>query len=436
MTKDQLEEYFDRLFPIARSITGEGYRKSLEILKEIIPFKYIDIESGSKVFDWTVPEEWHVSEAYIIDPEGKKILDYKEHNLHVLNYSAPIKGTIELQELKNHIFTIPKLPTAIPYVTSYYKKNWGFCMSHRQYEKLKEGKYKVLINSTFKKGFVRMGEYLLSGDSKKEILLSSYLCHPSMANNELSGPLTMLYLYNHLKQLKYRRFSYRFIINPETIGSLSYLSLKLGYLKENLLGGIILNCLGGLNSQLSYKTTKYANSVLDKYFLRKSLENKIKIRPFTPMGGSDERQYNSPNIDLPVGQLGRTIYEEHPEYHNSLDNKEFMDISQLELSCKEILSYIKEIEKLDIYQNSNGYGESFLSKHNLYPTMNSNTTRTENSGDALKDGKKQQKTVMYLLSYSDGLNSTEDIAVLLEEDSNYVNEVAKMLKNRKLLRKI
>lgn len=435
MTKDQLEEYFDRLFPIARSITGEGYRKSLEILKEVIPFKYIDIESGSKVFDWTVPEEWKVTEAYIIDPEGEKILDYKDNNLHILNYSSPIEGLIEFQELKDHIFTIPKLPTAIPYVTTYYKKNWGFCMRHDQFEKLKAGKYKILINSRFKKSFVRIGECLLPGESKKEILLSSYLCHPSMANNELSGPLTMLYLYHHLKQLKYRRFSYRFVINPETIGSISYLSQKLGHLKENLLGGIVLNCLGGPNSQLSYKTTKHANSVMDKYFLRKSLENKIKIRHFTPMGGSDERQYNSPKINLPVGQLGRTIYEEHPEYHNSLDTKEFMELSQLELSCKEILSYINEIEKLHIYQATNGYGESFLSKHNLYPTVNSNTTRIENSGDALKDGKKQQKTVMYILSYSDGLNSTEDIAQMFGEEVSYVNLVAKLLEEKKLIKR-
>lgn len=436
MTKDQLEEYFDRLFPIARSITGEGYRRSLEILKEVIPFKYIDIESGSKVFDWTVPEEWNVTEAYIINPDGEKILDYKDNNLHVLNYSSPIDGSIELLELKNHIFTIPELPTAIPYVTSYYKKNWGFCMRHDQLENLEEGKYEIVINSTFKKGFVRIGECLLAGESKKEIILSSYLCHPSMANNELSGPITMLYLYHHLKQKKYRRFSYRFVINPETIGSISYLSLKLRHLKENLLGGIVLNCLGGPNSQLSYKTTKFANSVLDKYFLRKSLDNKIKIRPFTPMGGSDERQYNSPNINLPVGQLGRTIYEEHPEYHNSLDTKKFMELSQLELSCEEILGYIYEIEKLEIYQNSNGYGESFLSKHNLYPTINSNTTRTENSGDVLKDGKKQQRTVMYLLSYSDGLNSTEDIAQIIGEEVDYVNLVAKMLKEKKLIEKI
>ncbi len=436
MTKDHLEEYFDRLFPIARSITGEGYRKSLEILKEVIPFENIDIESGSKVFDWTVPEEWNVTEAYIIDPEGEKILDYKDNNLQVLNYSAPIERALDFQELKDHIFTIPELPNAIPYITSYYKKNWGFCMRHDQYEKLKEGKYKVLINSTFKKGLVRIGECLLPGESKKEILITSYLCHPSMANNELSGPLTMLYLYKHLKELKYRQFSYRFIINPETIGSISYLSRKLGHLKENLLGGLVLNCLGGPNSQLSYKTTKYANSVLDKYFLRKSLENKIKIRPFTPMGGSDERQYNSPEINLPVGQLGRTIYEEHPEYHNSLDNKEFMNLSQLELSCNEILDYLLEIENLNIYKTTNGYGESFLSKHNLYPTMNSNATRTENSGDTLKDGKKQQKTVMYLLSYSDGLNSTEDIAQMIGEEINYVNSVAKLLEEKNLIEKI
>lgn len=436
MTKDQLEEYFDRLFPIARSITGEGYRKSLKILKEVIPFEYIDIESGKNVFDWTVPEEWKVTEAYIIDPEGYKILDYKDHNLHVLNYSDPVDASIELQELRDHIFTIPELPSAIPYVTSYYKNNWGFCMRHDHYENLKDGRYKVLINSTVKEGFVRIGECLLPGESKKEILISSYLCHPSMANNELSGPLTMLYLYQYLKQIKNRRFSYRFVINPETIGSISYLNFNLEILKDNLLGGIVLNCLGGPNSQLSYKTSKYSNSVIDKFFLRKEREDKIKIRPFTPMGGSDERQYNSPKINLPVGQLGRTIYEEHPEYHNSLDNKEFMDISQVELSCEEILGYLLEIENLNIYKVTNGYGEPFLSKHNLYPSINSNTTRKEDSGDRLKDGKRQQRAVMFLLSYSDGLNSTTDIANLINENTDYVDAVAQSLEEKKLIEKI
>ena len=434
MDRDLLKELLIELFPLNRSITGEGYRKSLEILKRHLPFEYIDIQSGSKVFDWVVPEEWEVRNAYILNLSGVKILDYRENNLHVVNYSAPVNKEVNLKELKQHLNTIPELPEAIPYVTSYYKKQWGFCMSHQQKEQLEEGKYKVVIDSHFRKGKIRIGEYLLPGKSKKEILLTSYLCHPSMANNELGGPLCLLYLYHKLSSIKNRHFSYRFVINPETIGSIAYLSQRLPELKKNVIGGLVLNCLGGPNQKLSYKASKYGNSVLDKFFLRKNRQEQMDYRCFTPFGGSDERQYNSPGVVLPVGQIARTIYQEHKEYHNSLDDLNFIDISQLEKSCSEIFNYIREIEELRIYKTQKAHGEPFLSRHNLYPSMNSNITRLEASGDDLKDGKRRQETIMHILSYSDGENSLKDISEMLSENLEYVTAIAELLEEKELIK--
>ena len=436
MTTRDLEDLFDHLFPIDRSITGEGYRESLDILKEWIPFDYLDIDSGTQIFDWQVPEEWQVEEAYLIDPSGEKILDYRTNNLHILNYSAPVDALMDLEELKEHLHSIPELPDAVPYVTSYYKRAWGFCISHNQLISLRPGKYRVIIKSSFKKGHIRIGEYVLPGNSSKEILLTSYLCHPSMANNELGGPLAIAYIYSELKKLKKRQFTYRFVINPETIGSLAYLSEKAPELQSKVVGGIVLNCLGGPKKKLSYKYSKYADSLLDNFFSKKEKEGKLDLRDFSPFGGSDERQYNSPGISLPIGQLARTIYEEHPEYHNSLDTKGFMDLSQLEKSCKEIVSYLLEIDQLKVCISTKGFGEPFLSRHNLYPSINSNITRKEHSGDSFMDGKRRQRVIMNILSFSDGKNSIIDIAARIEEDPEYVEAVAEMLVEKNLIRSI
>ena len=320
---------------------------------------------------------------------------------------------MNLEELRPHLFSIPELPEAIPYVTSYYKKNWGFCLTHRQLKNLSEGEFRVVIKTSFRKGQLRIGEAVLPGESRKEIFLSTYLCHPSMANNELSGPLAMVCLYLQLCRLKKRKYTYRFVINPETIGSLSYLNLRFEELKNNMLGGMVLNCLGGPNKKLSYKSSKYALGALDKFLWRKHKAGQFHWREFTPFGGSDERQYNSPSIAMPVGQMARTVYEKHPEYHNSLDNKEFMDLGKVTESAVQLLTFLREFEAEERFITSFGFGEPFLGRHNLYPSINSTFTRKEISGEHIKDGKRQQKAVMNLLSFSDGTNSLEDIALRL-----------------------
>ncbi|MDG1974760.1 MAG: DUF4910 domain-containing protein [Flavobacteriaceae bacterium] len=436
MNKKKLENLFDDLFPLNRSILGEDYRNSLDLLKKYVPFKYYDFKSGTKVFDWTVPKEWKINEAYISKLNGEKIIDFTNSNLHVLNYSSPIDKIISLEELKNKIFTLKSKPKAIPYVTSYYKKNWGFCMSYNDFKNLNDAEYKVKIDSKFTDGNLRIGEAVLKGSSKKEILITSYLCHPSMANNELSGPLCLVYLYNKLKNKKNRQFTYRFIINPETIGSLCYLSEKYDILKKNVIAGVVLTCLGGDRKKLSFKLSKSSDSIFDKYFLNIGQSDKVDIRKFTAFGGSDERQFNSPRINLPISQISKTIYGMHDEYHTSLDNKEFLNFNEFYKSCNDVLNHFIGIDNANYYYNSKGFGELFLSKRNLYPTINSEETRVNKSNDDIEDNNRMQKTIMYLLNYSDGKHSLTDIANLLEEQIDYVEKILNILYKNKLLQKL
>ena len=314
--KNSVEELFDRLFPICRSILGQGYRDSLEILKEYIPFKEEEYMSGTKVLNWTVPQEWVIREAWIKDEAGNVVVDFKDNNLHVVNYSDKIDGVFSLGELKKHIYTTDVDENAIPYVISYYKKRWGFCMSQKQLEQLKDGNYHAYIDSEFIDGKLVVGETVLKGQSNKEILLTSYLCHPSMANNELSGPLVLAMLYQRISKWKNRKYTYRFVINPETIGSISYLSRHGEELKESLYAGLVLTCLGGAET-LRYKTSRRENSPIDGLVATMNDENnyKFRVQIFDPAEGSDERQYCSPGFDLPIGQMARKVYGEYKEYH-------------------------------------------------------------------------------------------------------------------------
>jgi len=326
-----LEKIFDELFPICRSITGNGYRKSFNIIKRFIPFKKYKYQTGKKVFDWSIPKEWNIKNAYVANLKGEKIIDFKKNNLHVMNYSTPVNKTMTLSSLDRNLYSIKNQPNDIPYVTSYYKKNWGFCLSHNQRIKLSNENYKVFIDSSLKKGFVEWGEYILKKNvkdnsiKKHTILISSYLCHPSMANNELSGPLIQILIYLKLKRLKKRRFNYLFAINPETIGSICLIHKNLKFLKENLLSGIVLTCLGGPEKKLSYKLSRAGNSVFDKKFIQMEKNKKVKIREFDT-NGSDERQYCSSECNLPVGQLARTVYGQNKEYHTSADDKKFVKL--------------------------------------------------------------------------------------------------------------
>lgn len=272
------------LFPIPRSITGQGFRDSLEILNKTLGggiLKFHSIKSGTKVFDWIVPDEWNVKEAYIITPEGEKICDFKKHNLHLLNYSEAIDQEIELEELQDHLYSIEEMPDAIPYVTSYYKRRWGFCLTHNERKKLKKGKYKVYINAKHdENGVLDYADFILPStqNSKDEILISTYLCHPSMANNELSGPVVAIFLAKWLLSLKERKYNYRFVIIPETIGSIVYLSKHLEHLKKHVKAGFVLSCLGDDHTYSLIHTPK-KNTLSDKVALH-TLKNKKKFQSF------------------------------------------------------------------------------------------------------------------------------------------------------------
>ena len=379
--KDELEHYFDRLWPICRSISGNGLRESFGILKEVIPLKTYEIPTGTKVFDWTIPKEWNIDDAYIISPDGKKICDFKKNNLHVVNYSIPVDKEVDYEELFKHLHTLNNQPNAIPYITSYYKETWGFCISKKELDKLpKKGKYRVFIKSSLENGSITYGDLVLPGNSKKEILFSTYLCHPSMANNELSGPLCLAFLYQKIKKLKNRKYTFRFIIAPETIGTIAYLSKYGMDLKNNLLAGYVMTCCGD-NAPFIYKRSKNENSLTDRlaHHVLKHQKLKYKSIPFS-VGGSDERQYCSPGFNMPVGSLTRSIYQSYKEYHTSLDNKDFISFSSMTETIDLYFSFIKALELNDYYLNTNLFCEPQLSKRGLYPSsVNPEINRKKNS---------------------------------------------------------
>lgn len=404
--KINLSLIFDELFPINRSLLGKGYNKSLSILCKYINFKKLRYKSGLKVFDWVVPKEWIVKEAYI-KFKNRKILDYKNSNLHIINYSQPFKKKLNLEECQNLISTIPSKPKFIPYITSYYKKNSGFCATHNFKKKLKKGLYECVIKTKFKNSYLVNGLAYLKGESKKINLISTYLCHPSMANNELSGPLVMIGLYNRIKNWNKRNFSYNFLVNPETIGSLCFLKSHQKELEKHLNSGLVLTCLGGRKNFLTYKMSKNENSSLDKIF--KLLKGKkIKIRKYDPTEGSDERQYNSPGFNFPVGNIVRDGYKNYAGYHNSGDTKKFMNINQVEDSINLIEKVLKYNDLSLPLKRFMPFGELMLGKRGLYPTINSHETRNK-SNDKKSSNRETLNLLLTILGYADGKKNILDI---------------------------
>ena len=432
-----LEKTFDQLFPICRSITGEGYRQSFNLIKKFIPFKKYKYQTGKRVFDWKVPNEWNIRDAYVENSKGEKIIDFNQNNLHVLNYSVPINRVMPLSELDKYLHSIPHSPNYIPYVTSYYKKKWGFCLSHNQRIKLKNENYKVLINSSLKKGFVEWGEHLLKKTvkdnslKKDTILITSYLCHPSMANNELSGPLIQILIYLRLKKLKKRKFNYLFVVNPETIGSISFIHKNLKFLKEKLLSGLVLTCLGGPEKKLSYKFSREGNSLFDKYFNKQAKNKKIKTRTFNT-NGSDERQYCSSECNLPVGQLTRTVYGKNKEYHTSADNKKFVRLKKFKKTANEIFNYIQDNEKQIFLRRRQPYCEIQLGKRGLYPNTNSPNTRKDSS-DNILNSKDQLNIITTILSAADGLTALSNVNFDKKYTYKDIKRVFAKLKKKGLL---
>ena len=432
-----LEKTFDQLFPICRSITGAGYRQSFNLIKKFIPFKKYKYKSGKKVFDWKVPNEWNIRDAYVENSKGEKVIDFNLNNLHIMSYSTPIKKIMALSELDKYLHSIPHLPNYIPYVTSYYKKKWGFCLSHNHRIKLKNENYKVLINSSLKKGFVEWGECLLKKTvkdnslKKDTILITSYLCHPSMANNELSGPLIQILIYLKLKKLKKRKFNYLFVINPETIGSICFIHKKLNFLKEKMLSGLVLTCLGGPENKLSYKLSREGNSLFDRYFNKLAKNKKIKIRRFDT-NGSDERQYCSSECNLPVGQLARTVYGKNKEYHTSADNKKFVKLKKFKKTSNDIFNFIKDNEKQIFLRRKQPYCEIQLGKRGLYPNTNSPNTWKDSSDNVL-NSKDQLDIITNILAAADGLTVLSDVKFDKKYTYRNIKKVYDKLKKRGLL---
>jgi aminopeptidase-like protein len=418
----------NRLFKLNRSITGKDLRLTLRIIKNEIPeLKIKKITSGQKVFDWKVPSEWNVLNAYVVDKYDNRIIDFKKNNLHLVGYSVPIKKEVFRNELLKNLNYLKEQPKAIPYMTSYYKKRWGFCVSYNQFKKFKskyssKDKFRIVIDSNFKKnGELNYGECILKGKNKKEILISTYICHPSMANNELSGPIVSMSLINYFRNKKLDK-TLRFIFIPETIGSISYLSKNLKQLKENVIGGYNLTCIGD-ERQHSCMLSKYGNSPSDEALIE--AYRLLKIRDYKTYSflerGSDERQFNSPGVDLKISSIFRTKYHEYPEYHTSLDDFNLVTFK----GCKGGFNVAKksiEILQKKIYPENIILCEPHLSKRGLYPTL---------SG---KKGKKFKKNYTDFLQYADGTNSLEKISNLIRLDISLVKKKYLELKKFRLIK--
>ncbi len=390
-----IELYFDRLWPICRSITGNGLRESFRILSDIIPLKLTEVPSGTAVFDWVIPNEWNINDAYVITPEGKKICDFKINNLHVVNYSTPVNQEISYEELTKHLYTLERLPEAIPYITSYYREKWGFCLSKKEFDTLpKTGTYKVVIDSELKAGALTYGDCVLKGETSEEILFSSYLCHPSMANNELSGPLVLSFLYRLIASMPRRRYTYRFVIAPETIGTIAFLSNNKENVLKHVKAGYVLTCCG-TNKSFVFKKSRQENSVADEVALHvlKHSGKTYSAIPFDPLG-SDERQYCSPGFNLPVGSLMRSKYHEYPEYHTSLDNKQLVSFDAMNETIDLYFSIARALELNRYYENTIRFCEPNMGKRGLYEDLSGALTMPQ-----------QLSTRMRLINYMDGKTS-------------------------------
>jgi len=409
------------LFPLNRSVTGSGVRETLAYLKLVLPSIVIkDIPSGTLVFDWTVPDEWTIKNAWIKDDLGNEVVNFNNNNLHVIGYSDSIDKWLHLDDLRRHLYSLPEQPNAIPYVTSYYERRWGFCINHNQKEKLKPGRYHVMIDSELKSGVMNYAEVILPGESDKEVLLSTYICHPSMANNELSGPIVATALARWIKSLESNYYTYRIIFVPETIGSIAYLSRNVKHLKEKVVAGFNITCIGD-NNNYSYLPSRKGNTFSDKVALHVLKNIDVNFKRYTWLDrGSDERQYCSPGIDLPIASIMRTKYGEYDEYHTSLDNLDYISSEGLEGGYVALQRSIEILENNFIYKTK-FFGEPQLGKRGLYPTL------------GVKNQNQNVSFMMDVISFCDGEHSVIDIASLLSKKFDDVIEVTKKLENHGIL---
>ncbi len=412
-----------RLFPICRSLTGNGFRETLRMLQEHIPLTIHEVPSGTQVFDWTVPREWNIKDAWVADGKGNKIIEFKKNNLHVVGYSMPIDKKITLKELEEHLYSLPELPDAIPYTTSYYQERWGFCMTHTERLKLTDQTYHVFIDSELKEGSLTYGELIIKGEFEKEIFLSTYACHPSMANNELSGPVVATFLAQWIASAP-RKFTYRIIFIPETIGSLTYLSKNLDIMQKNVIAGFNLTCMGD-DRAYSFLPSRDGATLADNVARHVLNHRHPEYISYSYLErGSDERQYCSPGVDLPVVSVMRSKYSEYPEYHTSLDDLTLVTPSGLQGSY-DVLRECIEIIEHDSRYRAVYLGEPQLGKRGLYPTL----SQRNNTAYATK-------TMVDLLAYADGENDLLGIAEILGVPAASLFETADLLVKSGLLTEV
>tara|TARA_B100001113_G_scaffold149694_1_gene122777 strand:- start:6485 stop:7759 length:1275 start_codon:yes stop_codon:yes gene_type:complete len=422
MIGKKIYNFAETLWPINRSLTGDGVRETLlEIKKHIPNLKVHEVNTGTKAFDWTVPKEWRINDAWIKTPDGRMICNFKENNLHLVGYSMPFHGKLTLEDLQKKLFSLPAQPDAIPYITSYYKEDWGFCIKDSERKRLKDGDYEVFIDSELFNGSLTYGELLIKGKEKKEIFLSTYLCHPSMANNELSGPCVTTFLSKHISSLENRRYSYRIVFIPETIGSIVYLSKNLKKMKESTHAGYNITCVGD-NRSFSYLPSRNGKTISDKVALHvlKHIDKDFKKYEWSDRG-SDERQYCSPNIDLPVSSIMRTKYGEYPEYHTSLDNLNDVVSAEGLNGGFEILKLAIETIENNIYPKITVMCEPQLGKYDLYPSIGG------------PKATKELRIMSNLISYSDGKHDLIDIADICDIPVWELYPIVKNLESKGLL---
>ena len=393
----ELHRLIAELYPMCRSITGNGVRDTLRVLQRHIPLTVHEVPSGTPVFDWTVPNEWNIRDAYVKNAQGERVIDFRRSNLHVMSYSVPVHRTVSLEELKAHLHTLPAQPDWIPYRTSYYKEDWGFCLSHRQLSELREGEYEVCIDATLAPGHLTYGACYLPGASAAEVLVSAHICHPSLCNDNLSAVALATFLARELRPVR-QRYSYRFLFAPGTIGAITWLCLHEADVSR-VQHGLVLSCVGDAG-HLSYKRSRRGNAEIDRavHHVLQHSGQAHDVEDFSPYG-YDERQFCSPGFDLPVGRLSRTPGGRFPEYHTSADNLDFVRPEALADSYATCRSVFDVLEGNQTYLNRNPKGEPQLGRRGLYGAIGGQ------AGERV-----EELALLWVLSLSDGSRSLLDIA--------------------------
>jgi aminopeptidase-like protein len=414
--------FIEELFPICRSITGDGIRQTFELIGKRVPLDIHEVPTGTHVLDWTVPKEWNIRDAYVADGSGRRIVDFREHNLHVVSYSVPIDARLPLSELKERVHTLPDQPDVIPYRTSYYEQTWGFCMQQHRWDKLPDGEYDVKIDSSLEDGSLTYAECFMPGETEDEVLISCHCCHPSIANDNLSGIALATTLAEHLRGLS-MRYSYRFLFIPGTIGSITWLAMNEDRV-HRIKHGLVVTCVGDAGHP-TYKRSRRGNALIDRaaaHVLRHSGQDH-EVRDFFPYG-YDERQYCSPGFDLAVGSLMRTPNGEYPEYHTSADNLEFIRADRLADSLDLYLRVLDVLENDALYVNLSPKGEPQLGKRGLYPSMGAQGTTSP------------LMARLWVLNLSDGEHSLLDMAERADMPFTAIREAAQALIDGGLLERV